>query len=332
MFWQIFSADVSLWDVDFAGITHGTQNTPQIMLSLRYIALTCFFKFAGINKKKKTRKISSFSPAPHCGDEYRTVWFRVHERQSDLSRGGVGLPAESPSLLLSSHSWYGLQRQEGLALKVVRPQRVVVQDGHHQTSPACLALLQGHQAASAFPRHRVTVASEEFNLNHRRYGWSLQLELLVKKGVEVLGFDLGAASLHLRKYVARFQTELHEGIAETWRAKRMKVRRSRSVVELGDGCSPVVYRLSPSVGGWPRSTPPREVFGRIFCRRSAGSPLRTCPRWTRSAAQQRKRWSRWYSDRKAATSSRIFSPSSFWACQWSMVACLYQLYNMDYPH
>lgn len=77
----------------------------------------------------------------------RTVWFRMHQRQSNLSRDGVGLSAESVPFLSSGDSWYGFQGQEGLALKVVCPQRVVVQDRHHETRPQSLALFQGDQAA-----------------------------------------------------------------------------------------------------------------------------------------------------------------------------------------
>lgn len=42
-----------------------------------------------------------------------------------------------------------------------------------------------------------------------------QFKSLVKERVEVTAFDLGAARLHLGKNVARFQTELHEGITKT---------------------------------------------------------------------------------------------------------------------
>lgn len=139
----------------------------------------------------------------------------MHERQSDLSRGGVGLPAESVSLLPSSHSWYALQGQEGLTLKVISPQCVVVQDCHHQTRAQCLALLQGHQAAGVSRRQSVKVWTAEFKVNRDQNGSSSQLECLVEKRVEVPVFDLGAARLHLGKDVTRFQTELHEGVAET---------------------------------------------------------------------------------------------------------------------
>lgn len=187
-------------------------------LSFRSFCLLSFsFQFQGgiQTKQQSSRNLFLWSPPPHCGDGYHTVWFRVHERQSDLSRGGVGLPAESIYLLPSSHSRYALQGQEGLALKVISPQRVVVQDCHHQTRAQCLALVQGHQAAGVSKRQSVKVWTAEFKVNRDQNSSSSQLECLVEERVEVPVFDLGAARLHLGKDVSWFQTELHEGVAET---------------------------------------------------------------------------------------------------------------------
>lgn len=75
---------------------------------------------------------------------YHTIRFGMHQRQSDLSRDGVWLCAESIPFL-SSNSWYGFEGQEGLTFKIICPQSVMVQNRHNQACPLSLALIQGHQ-------------------------------------------------------------------------------------------------------------------------------------------------------------------------------------------
>lgn len=77
---------------------------------------------------------------------YHTIRFGMHQRQSDLSRDGVWLCADSISFL-SYNPWYASEGQEGLAFKVVCPQSVVVQNCHNQACPLSLALIQGYQTA-----------------------------------------------------------------------------------------------------------------------------------------------------------------------------------------
>lgn len=75
-----------------------------------------------------------------------TIRFRMHQRQSDLSRDGVWQCAESIFFLFSSNSWNGLEGQEGLAFKIICPQGVMIQNCHNQASALSLALVQGHHA------------------------------------------------------------------------------------------------------------------------------------------------------------------------------------------
>ena len=72
----------------------------------------------------------------------------MHERQSDLSGDGIWLCAESISIRPSGNTRYGLEDQEGLAFKVIRPQRVMVQNCHDEACPLSLALLQGHHTVT----------------------------------------------------------------------------------------------------------------------------------------------------------------------------------------
>ncbi len=148
-----------------------------------------------------------------------TIWFGVHQRQSDLFRTRIWLSAESISLLFSCNSWNILEGEEGLAFKVICPQGVVVQDSHDQATPFSLALIQGYQ----------TIVLEETkngskHLESRRFTCEravhktsdLQFKDLVKKGVEITVFDLSAACFYLGKNVVRLQTQLHKRVAQTW--------------------------------------------------------------------------------------------------------------------
>ncbi|TNN29530.1 hypothetical protein EYF80_060321 [Liparis tanakae] len=94
-------------------------------------------------------------------------------------------------------SWYGPEGQEGLAFKVIRHQDVVVQDRQHKASARSLALTQGHQADEQGPR------SEDGERRQR---------------VEVAAPDARAARLQLGEGVLGLQTQLHEGVAETWQS------------------------------------------------------------------------------------------------------------------
>lgn len=81
---------------------------------------------------------------------FRTVGFRVQQRETDLSGGGVRAST-------SCNSRHRLQREKRLSFKVVTAQGVVVQHRHQQARSGRLTLLQRHSTAPTQQRRSVNI-------------------------------------------------------------------------------------------------------------------------------------------------------------------------------
>lgn len=106
-----------------------------------------------------------------------------------------------------------LEGQEGLALKVISFQFVIVVNGHNQAGPGSQALIQRHHAA-ATSSQSWTLERDRRDTQDLTESQNLQLKHLIKQGIEVAAFNLGAAGLHHGKNVVRFQSQLHKWITE----------------------------------------------------------------------------------------------------------------------